>query len=44
MNMADYAVRIKADRDNIPEYWYDASGHVIVIGEAAHSSLVSKHQ
>ncbi|OCB88634.1 FAD/NAD-binding domain-containing protein [Sanghuangporus baumii] len=37
---ADSATRVKVDRENVPEYWYDSSGHVIVVGEAAHASLV----
>ncbi|KAL5493047.1 hypothetical protein ACEPAI_4495 [Sanghuangporus weigelae] len=40
ISMADNATRVKVDRENVPECWYDRSGHVVVIGEAAHASLV----
>ncbi|KAL5536210.1 hypothetical protein ACEPAF_31 [Sanghuangporus sanghuang] len=40
LSKADSATRVKVDREDVPEYWYDSSGRVIVVGEAAHASLV----
>ena len=41
IELSDETTRIRTNRSMRPENWYDSEGHVVVVGEAAHQSIVS---